>query len=106
MEEAMTEGNMEEYILQMSEKNPEMAKKMAEYHNSNMADMINNPEKYIQEMRDKNPEMAKKFEEMNAKRMAKMEEMYEAHPEMREMVNEGKLKFEEQTHLTERMQHA
>ena len=78
---------------------------MAQYHDSNMADMINNPEKYIQELRDKNPEMAKKFEETNAKRKAKMEELYQARPELREMVNEAQYQFEETTHLKQNLEH-
>ena len=48
MAQAMNEDNWEEMILEMAEKNPAMAKKMAEYHQSGFADMLENPEKYVQ----------------------------------------------------------
>ena len=49
--EAMKESNWEDYLMDLAEKNPDIAAKLAQYHDSNFADMINDPEKYINEER-------------------------------------------------------
>lgn len=100
--EAMKESNWEDYLMDLAEKNPDIAAKLSQYHDSNFADMINDPEKYINELKEKHPEMAQKFQDFNEMRKAKMEELYEARPELREMLNEAKYQFEEETHFEER----